>query len=177
MTLLTVRGALRRAALVALLGFSSLSSGENVLVGKVVKVADGDTLTVLDASKRQRKVRLRDIDAPEKGQAFGKRSRQSLAAMCAGVTVSVEWREKDRYGRLIGDVTCGAFRANEEQVNRGMAGVFRRYASPTSAMYPMEAEAKRRRAGLWSDAHPVPPWDWRARKRASRAGNSTSQAR
>ena len=68
-----------------------------------VKVADGDTITVL-ASNVQHKVRLSGIDAPEKRQAFGEASRRHLASLVAGKDVKVEWTNKDRYGRILGIV-------------------------------------------------------------------------
>src|SRR4051812_35759100 len=91
--------------------------------GHVVNVHDGDTLTVL-LNRTQVRVRLVDIDAPELGQAFGKRSRESLAGMCAGQVAHVAERGKDRYRRILGHVTCGAYAANAEQIRRGMAWVF-----------------------------------------------------
>lgn len=133
--------------------------------GRVVSVADGDTLTVLDSSKRQHRIRLADIDAPEKGQAFGKRSRQSLSDICAGKGADVVGRGKDRYGRTIGIVTCATVEANREQVRRGLAWVFVRYAPAGSPLYALEVIARRQRMGLWVDSHPVAPWDWRAARR------------
>jgi endonuclease YncB( thermonuclease family) len=97
------------------------------IVGRVVAIADGDTLTVLDARKRQHKIRLDGIDAPERRQAFGKRSRQSLAELCSGKAAIVQDQGKDRYRRTIGRVTCAGVDANAEQVRRGMAWVYKRY--------------------------------------------------
>lgn len=132
--------------------------------GRVVKIADGDTLTVL-VNKAQIRVRLDAIDAPESRQAFGKRSRQSLVELCAAKDAHIAERGKDRYGRTIGVVTCGVIEANSEQVRRGMAWVFVKYAPAGSPLYALEASAKARRAGLWSDARAEPPWEWRSRKR------------
>jgi endonuclease YncB( thermonuclease family) len=89
----------------------------------VVKVSDGDTLTVL-VNKTQIRVRLDSIGAPESGQAFGKRSRQSLSEVCAGKDARVTEYGKDRYGRTSGGVTCGGIEANSAQVGRGLAWVF-----------------------------------------------------
>lgn len=93
------------------------------LVGRVVKVADGDTLALLDAGRRQHKIRLAQIDAPEKDQAFGQRSRESLPALCAGQAAEVLEEGHDRYGRVVGRVICARVDANSEQVRRGMAWV------------------------------------------------------
>jgi endonuclease YncB( thermonuclease family) len=137
--------------------------------GRVVKVADGDTLTVL-VNKTQIRVRLDGIDAPESKQAFGNRSRQSLAELCAGKSADVGERGKDRYGRTIGRVTCAGMDANTEQVRRGMAWVYARYVAVNSPMYELEAYARLRQIGLWADAHPVAPWEWRAERRLSSTG-------
>lgn len=131
------------------------------LAGRVVSVADGDTLTVL-VSRQQIKVRLLDIDAPESKQPFGTRSRQSLGNLCHRTSARVEWKEKDRYGRTLGRVFCAGTDANTEQVRRGMAWDFERYAPANSPLYAVQAEARAARRGLWQDAKPVPPWVYRA---------------
>jgi endonuclease YncB( thermonuclease family) len=134
--------------------------------GRVVKVSDGDTITVL-VHKTQIRVRLDAIDAPEFKQAFGQRSRQSLADICAGRTAEVVERGKDRYGRTIGKISCDGVDANSEQLRRGMAWVFTRYVPKGSPLYELEANARLRQTGLWADAHPVAPWVWRAAQRAA----------
>jgi endonuclease YncB( thermonuclease family) len=130
----------------------------------VVDVSDGDTLTVL-AAKTPTRVRLDAVDAPETKQAFGRRSRQSLAELCAGKVARVAERGKDRYGRTVGRVDCANVDANSEQVRRGMAWVFDRYAPARSPLYRLQNEARIERRGLWADPTPVAPWDWRAARR------------
>jgi len=137
--------------------------------GKVVSVHDGDTLTVL-VDRKQVRVRLVDIDAPELGQAFGKRSRQALSVLCHGRQAQVEDKGKDRYGRTLGNVTCAGVIANREQVRTGMAWVFERYAPKGSPLYAVQTEARAARRGLWQDAGPVPPWDWRKVDRTRQPG-------
>lgn len=137
--------------------------------GPVVKVQDGDTLTVL-VHQRQVKIRLESIDAPESKQPFGKRSQQSLAQLCAAKTATVHETGKDRYGRTLGWVTCDNLDASSEQVRRGMAWVFVRYAAHNSPLYGFEATARNEHLGLWADPHPTPPWDWRASKRRTETG-------
>jgi endonuclease YncB( thermonuclease family) len=134
------------------------------LVGTVVGIQDGDTLTVL-ISRKQIKVRLTDIDAPERKQPFGTRSRQSLADLCAGKDAQIEDQGKDRYGRTLGRVLCDGVDANAEQVRRGMAWVYVRYAAKDSPLYAVQAEAKAAKRGLWQDARPVSPWEWRESQR------------
>jgi len=134
--------------------------------GKVIRIANGDTLTILDARKREHTVRLAEIDAPESKQAFGAQSRQSLSALCFKKTAQIEWREKDRNGRYIGQVICAGVNANAEQVRRGFAWVSPRFTQPGSPLYEIEAYARFREIGLWADPRSMPPWEWRARKTA-----------
>jgi endonuclease YncB( thermonuclease family) len=145
----------------ALIVAQAANAGE--LVGRVVSIQDGDTLTML-VSRQQIKVRLLDIDAPERKQPFGTRSRQSLADLCAQRDATVQSAGQDRYGRALGRVYCAGVDANAEQVRRGMAWVYVRYARQDSPLYAIQAEARAARRGLWQDANPVPPWKWRHRK-------------
>ena len=131
--------------------------------GKVVKVADGDTITVLHDSE-QIKIRLAGIDAPEKAQPFGSAARQSMSEMLFGKEVRVVEQGRDRYGRTIGRVYQGEVDVSAEQIKQGMAWVYRKYTQET-ALYQFEDEAKQHRLGLWADAEPTPPWAWRKRAR------------
>ena len=128
-------------------------------MGRVVSIQDGDTLTVLVA-RRQIKVRLAGIDAPERDQPFGEKSWQSLSQMAFNRTVSVAMQKIDDYGRTVGTVTVARLNVEGEQVQRGLAWVYRQY-SHDSQLLALEAEAKAARRGLWADANPIPPWDWR----------------
>ena len=147
------------AAAVTLLTASFALGAANVS-GRVVSIADGDTLTVL-VDHKQVKVRLADIDAPERKQPYGTRSRQSLAELCHQKAATVETREKDRYGRTIGYVSCAGVDANAEQVRRGMAWVYDHYAKTDSPLYAAQEQARSARRGLWTDGRAVPPWKWR----------------
>lgn len=151
-------------AFLALLALAPAARAD--FVGNVVSVHDGDTMTVL-VNQRQVKVRLVEIDAPELGQAFGKSSRQSLAEMCARQNATVSQRGTDRYNRVLGRVTCRGLDANAEQVRRGMAWVFVRYAPKGSALYAVQEDARGWRRGLWSQSDAVAPWVWRQTHRAS----------
>ena len=91
-----------------------LSAHADTLLGKVINVADGDTITILDGTNTQHKIRLAGIDAPEKRQAFGNISKQSLAEMVAGQSVAVDWVKVDRYGRKVGKVLLGGLDCNLE---------------------------------------------------------------
>lgn len=140
-----------------------------VYSGKVVATADGDTLTVLDHDQRQHKVRLAGIDAPEKGQAFGDQSRQSLAAQVHGKTVAVHTYKTDRYGREVGKILLDERDVNLEQIRRGFAWFYRDYEKELSEedrrLYRGAEElAKASGVGLWRDARPQAPWEFRRAK-------------
>lgn len=129
----------------------------------VVGISDGDTLTALCPSNQQLKVRLAEIDAPEKAQPFGTRSKQALSDLCFGKQAEVVPQTKDRYGRTIARVRCNGQDVSEQLVRSGMAWVFDRYVTDRS-LYPLRDEARTTRRGLWVDAEPVPPWEWRRAK-------------
>lgn len=154
------------------------------LVGRVVSVSDGDTVTILTPSKEQHRVRLAGIDAPESRQAFGQRSKQALSDIAYRQTVVVEWDKRDRYGRIIGKVLVGGVDANLEQIRRGMAWHYKQYAREQSAedrLRYAKAEdlARDERIGLWRDKDPVPPWDFRRVRRsgAQKVRNEPSRTR
>lgn len=148
-----------KIAAIFLLSFAQAIAAQTI-VGRVVGVHDGDTITVLDGGKRQHRIRLAQIDAPERRQAFGERSRQSLADLVFGKEVEVEVLAIDRYGRKVGKVRAGGMDVNLEQVRRGMAWVYRKYASDP-AYFAIEAEARKAKRGLWAQPNPVPPWEFR----------------
>lgn len=133
------------------------------VIARVVAVHDGDTLTVL-LGRSQVKVRLKDIDAPELRQPFGQRSKQSLAELCFGKQAVLDMGGRDRYGRAIAGINCAGTNANTEQVRRGYAWTYTRYARVDSPLHALEAEARAAHRGLWVDPAPMPPWDWRRKK-------------
>ena len=144
----------------------SVSINAKELVGKVVKVVDGDTITILDANKQQFKIRLGGIDAPEKNQAFGNVSKQSLSEMIAGKEVKIEYNKRGRYGRIIGKVLLGNEDINLEQIKRGLAWHYKQYEREQEvddrASYAQEEYlAQKDRIGLWKDKNSMPPWDFR----------------
>ena len=142
------------------------------LTGKVIHVQDGDSITVLDETHTQHKIRLTGIDAPERRQAFGNVAKESLAEQVAGQSVAVEWDKVDRYGRKVGKVLLGGLDSNLVQVKRGLAWHYKQYEreqSPADRQSYAEAEVEARAAklGLWRDAEPTPPWEFRRKGRNS----------
>lgn len=142
------------------------SSYAHDLTGRVVGVADGDTITVLDDSNTQHKIRLGGIDAPEKKQAFGNVSKKSLSDLVFNKSVDVEWYKEDRYGRKVGKVMFDAEDVNLEQIKRGMAWFYKKYkgelAQEDRIMYERaQQEAETNQLGLWNDKYPIPPWEFR----------------
>ena len=126
----------------------------------VVGIADGDTLTVLCNGNEQVKIRLAEIDAPERKQPFGNRSKQSLSSMCFLKQAEIKPQTKDRYGRTVARVICDGADANEEKVKRGMAWVYDRYVRDRS-LYAIQDKARASKVGLWADDKPVKPWKYR----------------
>ncbi len=132
------------------------------ITGKVVGVADGDTITVLQ-DRTQYKIRLYGIDTPEKSQDFGNRAKQFVSDMVFGKQVRVVQKDKDRYGRVVGMVYVGSTCVNQEIVRAGFAWVYRQYCKDEICRdwSDLEAHAKASKIGLWSHPDPVPPWDYR----------------
>ena len=145
---------------------ASLCVQADVVSGKVVRVADGDTITVLDAQMQQHKIRLAGIDAPERRQAFGQRSREFLASLVAAQQVEVETEKTDKYGRSVGKVLLQGRDVNLAVVAAGLAWHYKEYESEQSPADRLlssnaEQEARDLRKGLWVDPAPEAPWDWR----------------
>lgn len=149
-----------------LLACSLACSQAATITGRVVGVADGDTVTVLDDFKVQHKIRLSGIDAPEKKQAFGMRSKQSLSDLVFDKDVTVETEKKDKYRREIGKILVAGQDVNLEQVTRGFAWHYKAYERDQPPndrkLYDFaERQARSGKRGLWADTDPVPPWEFR----------------
>lgn len=158
-----LRASLALAGLLALpLVFALASVVDGEYLGRVVGITDGDTVTVLDGEHRQHKIRLADIDAPEKGQPFGTKARAELSGMVFGEEVTVRAATRDRYGREIASLYLGDQRksVNLQMVEKGMAWWYTQFSRDT-AFQAAEREAKSGKTGLWADPAPVPPWEWR----------------
>ena len=136
------------------------------LEGLVVGVADGDTITVLDQQKNTYKIRLQGIDAPEKKQAFGEKSKQSLHSLVHSKKVRIEYDKEDKYGRIVGKVTVGDLDICLQQLTLGLAWHYKKYqneqsASDQAVYSDTELKSKTLKLGLWGDDAPMPPWEFR----------------
>ena len=150
----------------------SLSALAETYTARVVGVTDGDTIKVLDGRRTAHKIRLAGIDAPEKAQPYGQRSKRYLADQVYGRTVTLDCGELDRYKRLLCVVLLDGRDINLSQVQAGYAWWYQRYSRMQTlhqrqSYEEAELAARARRAGLWRDNSQSPPWEWR--KRARRA--------
>jgi endonuclease YncB( thermonuclease family) len=172
---------MRQALIITLcLMLTPISTWATILKGKVVKVADGDTITIRDEEGKKHRIRLGGIDAPEKDQPYGKESTQSLLELTSGKTVVIEYEKYDRYKRIIGkvlvdplgEVFCMALDcvkkidAGLEQIKRGLAWHYKKYQGEQSVedrgtYGEAEVKAREKPLGLWNDKEPMAPWEWR----------------
>jgi micrococcal nuclease len=138
----------------------------DVILGRVIKVTDGDTIVIIDSSSRQHRIRLFGVDSPEAGQDFGNEATENLSNLVFGRDARVEVNGFDRYERALGKVWVGETDVGLEQIKSGYAWLFTRYAHQLTqrdrtAYDRAEASARSARRGLWQDQRPVPPWDYR----------------
>jgi endonuclease YncB( thermonuclease family) len=148
-------------------------SGRQELTGRVVAIADGDTITILDSANTQRRIRLEGIDAPETHQTFGEQSRLSLSEMIFGKDVSVSYQKIDQYGRFVAKIILDGKDINLEQVKAGMAWHYKFYGDEQTPedreLYAKtEAEARAARRGLWQDPNPTEPYQFRKEEKRER---------
>ena len=138
----------------------------NSVSGRVVSVADGDTITIIGDGNAQYKIRLNAIDAPEKSQAFGQKSKQQLSNYVFGKDITVTWKSKDKYGRVLGTVFVGGKDINLQMVRDGLAHHYKRFDN-SPAYAAAETEARQKRRGLWADDNPISPEDYRHRGKSA----------
>jgi endonuclease YncB( thermonuclease family) len=140
-----------------------MPSASALLICFVVGISDGDTLTArceVGRGLKTFKVRLSEIDAPEKEQPYGSRSKRNLSNMCFKKPALLEAQGTDSYGRLLARVECDGVDANASQVAMGMAWVYDQYATDET-LNEYQGEARAQRRGLWAHRDPVEPWLWR----------------
>lgn len=155
-----------RVLLAAAFSLASLTAHADTIAGRVVGVSDGDTITVLESTKIQHKIRLAGIDAPESKQAFSQASKKHLSDLVFDRQVTLECGKTDKYRRDICVVIVDGRDANLAQVKAGLAWWYRKYQKEQTAQQRADYEAaevvaKEGRVGLWRDADPVSPWEWR----------------
>ena len=155
----------------------------DTLQGKAIKVADGDTITIVDDLGEKHRIRLAGIDAPEKDQSYGDVSTQSLVELVSGKAITIEYEKRDRYERIVGkllvnppgEVFCMALDcvkkidAGLEQIKAGLAWHYKYYQMEQSekdrGLYSeAEQEARIKKMGLWKDKEPMAPWEWRRKR-------------
>ncbi|MGX6592583.1 thermonuclease family protein [Cetobacterium ceti] len=134
------------------------------LEGKVIKVADGDTITILDHHKKV-KVRFYGIDAPEKTQEYGMKSKDILDHLLYGKYVNIDVKDVEQYGRTVGIVYYKHKNINVEMVKNGNAWWYKRYAKDNMELAAAEIYAKQEKKGLWEEKNPIAPWDYRKSKK------------
>lgn len=137
----------------------ALGAQAETLSAKVIAVMDGDTVMVLRDGQKL-KVRLANIDAPEKDQAFGKQARDSLLQMVGKKRVQIDGQAVDQYGRIVGLLSVDGTNVNQEQLKRGMAWEYSHYHSDKTYT-TLQDRAQQARRGLWAQPGPQPPWQWR----------------
>lgn len=159
---------MRIFACLILIAFCNIAAAAD-LIGKVVKVADGDTITVLSADNQKHRIRLAQIDAPERRQPWGAKSKDYLTNLVAGKTVKVVVTDTDRYGRKIGTVFVNGIDVCKEQVSRGNAWVYSAYATDRY-LSKLENLARINKRGLWGlhEKERIAPWEWRKQKASER---------
>jgi endonuclease YncB( thermonuclease family) len=168
------------AAILALPGWTPLRrvlAADWRIEGRVVAVSDGHTILLLDHANAHHNIRLLGIHAPEKGQAFSERSKESLAQLALDRRVMARCHKRDRYLRELCKVSVGPTDVNLEQIRAGMAWWYRAYAPGQPAadrlIYEsVEQEARAKGIGLWNDAWPIPPWEWQTNGRERAASLS-----
>lgn len=134
------------------------------ITGKVISVTDGDTIKILDEKNKVYKIRLNDIDAPEKKQAFGNKSKENLSKYIAGENVRVEYYKLDKYKRILGTVYFKDKDINKQQIIDGYAWVYKKY-SKNNEYINQERISKNHKRGLWKDEKPIEPWEYRKMKK------------
>lgn len=157
--------------MICVLGCSAGPS--NPETARVVNIADGDTFTLLYPSNRNVKVRLYGIDAPERAQDYGTAARKALGTLLQGHLVTLDEKDRDRYGRTVAmayrdDGLC----LNEEMLRLGYAWHYTQY-DKNENWKKLAAAAKREKRGLWAKANPTPPWEWRKMKRKPKTAPAT----
>lgn len=159
---------MKQITLVALLSLAFAGAVQaKTMEARVVHVADGDTITVLSyATNEKVRIRLKGVDAPEKDQTHGQEAKRALSWLLDDADVVIDYDEKDKYGRIVGQIAAGNVDAGLFMLEGGHVWVYRSYINKLSrdwqrAYLAAEQQARKNHKGLWADANPTPPWDYR----------------
>jgi len=136
---------------------------KSTFYGKVIGIKDGDTIEILTMQKKTITIRLNGIDAPEKNQAYGQKSKENLSYLIFGRRVKIASTGHDRYGRLLADIYIDSKNVNYLQVAEGFAWHYKKYSDDKN-LERLEKQARKNKKGLWKDKYPIPPWDFRKPK-------------
>lgn len=149
-------------ALLQLFILCTILHASSTHTGKVIAVADGDTITVLQG-KKQYKIRLYGIDCPESSQAYGKKAKKLTSKLTYGKTVELTAYDVDRYKRVVAVVKVNGVNVNEELIKNGLAWRYTKYCKESFCddWIASEYQARNSKLGLWKDKNPMAPWDWR----------------
>lgn len=153
---------MRKSILVLLFLLPILLSAQT-LKGKIIRISDGDTAILLESDNTQHKIRLHGIDAPEKGQPYGNKSKEYLSELIADKTVTVDVKGKDQYKRVLGVIYLGEMNINAEMIRSGYAWNYK--YSKDKYYIKLQEKAKAEKKGLWKDKNAIDPWQWRKEKR------------
>lgn len=134
------------------------------LKGKVIRVPDGDTIVVLDSTNTQHRIRLDGIDCPEKGQPFVNKATLFVRNLVAEKEVIIEWKKKDRYGRILGYVFIDSINVNKELLRNGLAWHYK-FFNKDEELAEIGQKAKDQKLNIWSEKNPIEPYLWRKRKK------------
>ncbi len=165
----------RVGAVLLLCSCLSFTVMAETLVGRTIKIVDGDTLWLLDANNKTHKIRLSGMDAPEKRQAFGQQSKLSLSNLAYGREATADCLKRDRNKRPVCVATVAGKDVGLQQIHQGLAWWYRAYAHDQRVQDRRDYEraeqaARARRLGLWRGKDPTPPWEWRRERREQSAG-------
>lgn len=144
----------------SLAGCSTAADSSAEIRGRVVKIADGDSFTILEKNNRQQRIRLYGIDCPENGQPYSKRAKQALSDLIFGKELVIREKNKDRYGRVVAVVYVDGININEAMLRQGWAWHFKQFDNNRD-WNELEKNARLARIGLWADPAPVAPWKYR----------------
>lgn len=157
---------MRKLKVLILVLFIGVISFATTIKGRVIKVSDGDTITLLKDNNKKVKIRFYGIDAPEKTQEYGIKSLDSLRKLIDNKTVEVEVKDKDRYGRFVGVVYYNNLNVNLNILEKGDAWWYREYSKGNLEFSNAEKKAREEKLGLWKEGNPTPPWEYRRRNRS-----------